>query len=134
QDGVVIMPGIMGSTLVEAATGNVVWGLRHGWYADAWTRGRGLRALLLSEDERAGRYGRIMATGLLRAPAWAPWLAGVEPYTDLVAAVTSVVADPAAVLGFGYGWRVPGAHHAAGPGGGGHPAPGRRPGPPPARE
>src|SRR5215475_2818401 len=54
-----------------------------------------------------------MAAGLLRAPAWAPWLAGVEPYVDLVEGVTGVVGDPAAVLEFGYDWRLPVQHHAA---------------------
>jgi len=53
-----------------------------------------------------------MAAGLLRAPAWAPWLAGVEPYVDLVEGVTGVVGDPAAVLEFGYDWRLPVQHHA----------------------
>jgi pimeloyl-ACP methyl ester carboxylesterase len=113
QDAIVIIPGIMGSTLVETATGDTVWGLDPGSYADAWTRGRGLRALLLTDDERAGRYGRISASGLLRAPAWAPVLRGVEPYTALVEAVTRVVGDPAAVLEFGYDWRLPVEYHAA---------------------
>src|SRR5262249_53521084 len=103
----------MGSTLGEGATGEVGWGRRHGGGPGGWSPGRGLRGVVLAEEDSAARYGRIAATGLLRAPAWAPWLAGMEPYTDLVEAVTSVVGDPAAVLEFSYDWRLPVEHHAA---------------------
>jgi Lecithin:cholesterol acyltransferase len=113
QDAVVVIPGIMGSTLKDTSTGAVLWGLHPSGYVDAWTRGHTLNALCLSDEERQGRYGRITATGLLRFPGWAPVLAGVEPYTDLVNGIHAVVADPAAVLEFAYDWRLPVEYNAA---------------------
>ena len=101
HDAVVIIPGVMGSALVDTPTGQVLWGLdRLGWYRQAWTSGRSLRALADLDP------GRIKATGLLRFPAWAP-LSAFEPYTALVRAIRSVTAHPAAVLEFAYDWRLP---------------------------
>lgn len=70
-----------------------------------------MRALRLDDDERCGRYGRIKATGLLRFPAWAPFVHGFEPYGDLVDAARSRVVDTAAVLEFAYDWRLPVEHN-----------------------
>ncbi|TCO54364.1 esterase/lipase family protein [Actinocrispum wychmicini] len=113
QDAVVIVPGIMGSRLVETATGRELWGLRDPrWYVSAWSSGAAMTALRLTEDERNGRVGRVTATGLLRFPAFAPVLAGFEPYTKLVDGVRGVVADSAAILEFGYDWRLPVADNA----------------------
>lgn len=111
-DAVVVIPGIMGSTLVQGD--RVLWGLeRLGWYARAWARrGTALDALALTSAEREGDYGRVRATGLLKAPAWAPFLRGIEAYTGLVKAIRRVVANPAAVLEFSYDWRLPAAHNA----------------------
>jgi hypothetical protein len=114
HDAVVVVPGIMGSELVDAGSGRTLWGLRElGWYVSAWTTGAGLADLRLTDDERAGRTGRVRATGLLRFPAYMPLLAGAEPYMKLVRAVEGVVADPAAVLAFPYDWRLPVAHNAS---------------------
>ncbi|SCG38487.1 esterase/lipase family protein [Micromonospora coxensis] len=112
-DAIVIVPGIMGSTLVDTATGQVLWGLDNvNWYVKAWTTGRGLEALQLTDQERAGQYGRVKATGLLRFPAFARVLAGLEPYSGLVRAVRAAAVHPDAVLEFAYDWRLPVAHNA----------------------
>jgi hypothetical protein len=85
-----------------------------GWYARAWRTARSsLDDLALSDDELGGRYRRVTATGLLTAPAWAPFFRGVEPYTDLINEATKVVADPTAVLGFPYDGRLPVSHNAS---------------------
>jgi len=112
HDAVVIVPGIMGSRLVETATGTVVWGLDPKVYVDAWLTGGPLRRMRLDEEERAGRYGRIRADQLIQAPSWFPVLRGVEPYTELVNAVRKVLADPAALKPFPYDWRLPVAYNA----------------------
>jgi hypothetical protein len=114
HDAVIVVPGIMGSELVDAVTGRLLWGLKDPcWYVRAWTSGASLEALKLSEAERAGRYGRVRAAGLLRFPAFAPVLRGFEPYTDLVAALQRAAVHPAAVGAFPYDWRLPVAHNAA---------------------
>ncbi|MFJ9041439.1 esterase/lipase family protein [Streptomyces sp. NPDC102406] len=108
QDAVVIVPGIMGSELRSTATGDVLWGLSGArWLLRAWTRRDGLAALHLTEDELAGKTGRVRATQLLRHGTWTPYLRGQEPYTDLIDTVRDYVADPAAVLPFPYDWRLP---------------------------
>lgn len=113
SDAVIIVPGIMGSELVDVTTGETLWGLRDPRsYLRAWAGGSMLRALALTEAEREGNYGRVRATGLLRFPAFAPVLRGFEPYGPLVDAVTRVAADPAAVAEFGYDWRLPVSHNA----------------------
>jgi Lecithin:cholesterol acyltransferase len=113
RDAVVVAPGIMGSELVEAASGRVLWGLADPrWYVSAWTSGRSLEALRLSEEERAGRYGRVVARRLLRFPAFAPMLAGFAPYTAALRGLRSVVWHPDAVGEFAYDWRLPVAYNA----------------------
>jgi pimeloyl-ACP methyl ester carboxylesterase len=112
-DAVVVVPGIMGSELVDTATGEAVWGLRDPrWYVKAWAGGSALRALALTDAEREGRYGRLRATGLLRFPAFAPMLRGFEPYGRLVDGIRRVTRDPAAVAEFAYDWRLPVSHNA----------------------
>lgn len=112
-DAVVVVPGIMGSELYDTELQRYIWGLRPGWYARAWSpAGTGLAPLAPTEDELAGKTGRVQATGLLKFPAFAPVLAGVEPYTPLVAALREVVRHPAAVLEFPYDWRLPVTHNA----------------------
>ena len=112
-DAVVVVPGIMGSELIDTTNGRPLWGLANPrWYVSAWTSGASLNALKLTEDEHAGRYGRIHATRLLRFPAFAPLLAGFEPYTRLLKAVRAVAAHPDAVAEFAYDWRLPVAYNA----------------------
>jgi pimeloyl-ACP methyl ester carboxylesterase len=104
---VIVLPGIMGSELVDAKTRKVLWGLADPrWYASAWTSGAALRALAVTDDERAGRTGRIEATRLLATPAGVPVLHGIEPYRRLVARVREVAVHRDAVLEFPYDWRL----------------------------
>jgi hypothetical protein len=112
-DAVVVVPGIMGSELVDTATGDLLWGLAPGPFVSAWLSGASLARLHLSGEERQGRYGQVTASRLLRVPAWLPVLQGIEPYTRLVDRLRQVVADPAAVLEFPYDWRLPVAYNAS---------------------
>ncbi|MFF2127953.1 hypothetical protein ACFVW1_21630 [Streptomyces olivochromogenes] len=113
RDAVVVVPGIMGSELVDATTGRALWGLADPrWYLSAWTSGSSLRALALSDEERDGRYGRVRPSRLLRFPAFAPVLAGFAPYTSLSKTARATVSHPDAVLEFPYDWRLPVAHNA----------------------
>lgn len=105
HDAVVVVPGIMGSALVDAATGKTLWGLHDlGWYGRAWSTGSLLRDLADLEP------GRIEPQGLLRFPAWAP-LGYFEPYTKLIRHLEEMV-HPRAVLPFAYDWRLPVLHNA----------------------
>lgn len=113
SDAIVVLPGIMGSELVEVRSGRVLWGFAPGWYASAWTSGRSLRALRVTDAERTGQVGRIQATRLLQSPACAPVLRGIEPYHGLVAGLKRLAADPSAVLEFPYDWRLSIEHNAA---------------------
>lgn len=113
RDAVIVIPGIMGSELVDAASGRVLWGLADPrWYVSAWTGGHALDALAVTEAERAGDLGRVRATRLLRVPVFAPVLRGVEPYTDLLAGLRRAVAHPDAVVEFAYDWRLSVAYNA----------------------
>jgi hypothetical protein len=110
---VVVVPGIMGSELVDATSGTTLWGLSDPrWYVQAWTSSSSLASLHLDEDERDGRYGRVRATRLLRFPAWAPMLQGFEPYTRLLDGLRRLTSHPEAVAEFAYDWRLPVAHNA----------------------
>lgn len=107
-DAVLIVPGIMGSELVEVDSGRQLWGLRDPhWYVRAWRSSDGLSPLHLDDRERAGRCERVRATRLLRFSAFAPMLRGIEPYTRLVRAVERTVLHPTAVAEFPYDWRLP---------------------------
>ncbi|GGS32069.1 hypothetical protein F2B00_06275 [Streptomyces parvus] len=108
RDAVIVLPGIMGSELVDTESGRVVWGLSDSrWYARAWTTGTSLSSLRVTDDERQGRTGRIVARRLLRFPAFAPVLRGFEPYTALLAGIRRVTAHADAVAEFPYDWRLP---------------------------
>ena len=114
RDAVLVLPGIMGSELVETATGRVLWGgsdLRR--YGSAWASGGSLSALHVTDEERAGVTGRIHATRLLRFPAFAPVLRGFEPYTKLLAGIRRLSVHPDAVREFAYDWRLSTEHAAA---------------------
>jgi hypothetical protein len=113
EDAVMVVPGIMGSELVDDATGRVLWGVNDPrWYVRVWTSDVSLEALALTEDERLGRYGRIRATRLLTFPAFAPILRGFEPYTKLIKALREAAVNPDAVAEFAYDWRLPVTHNA----------------------
>lgn len=113
RDAVLVIPGIMGSELVDAGSGETLWGLADaGWYCRAWTTGSSLRQLAVTEDERAGRSKRVRATRLLRFPAFMPVLRGMEPYSDLLTGLRRVVAHPDAIAEFPYDWRLSIGHNA----------------------
>jgi hypothetical protein len=112
-DAIIVIPGFMGSELADAESGNRLWGLPDArWYVSAWTTGSSIRALKLTDEERTGRTGRVRATRLLGTPAFAPVLAGIEPYTELVSSLRRVCRNPDAVLEFAYDWRLSVAHNA----------------------
>ncbi|MFJ3841695.1 hypothetical protein ACIPY6_40165 [Streptomyces sp. NPDC090054] len=95
QDAVVIVPGIMGSELFDTHTNKHLWGLEGiSWLRKAWTSPKGLEGLRMTDEELDGKHTRIKATGLLKHSAWTPYLAGSEPYTDLVETVATSVAHP----------------------------------------
>ena len=83
RDAVIVIPGIMGSSLVDVETRDVLWGLDDAELVGQRVDDRAaLRRLAVTDDERAGRTGRVRAGGLLRFPAFAPVLKGFEPYTN----------------------------------------------------
>jgi pimeloyl-ACP methyl ester carboxylesterase len=107
-DAVLVVPGIMGTELYEAATGRMLWGMRKvAQYAARWGHEHGMDLLALTEDERAGRLGRVVPGRLLEMPAWMPLTDGFEPYTPLVKGLRKAVCHPAAIGTFGYDWRLP---------------------------
>ncbi|GAA2339019.1 hypothetical protein GCM10010170_020890 [Dactylosporangium salmoneum] len=106
-DAIIAVPNILGSELVEVETGRVLWGAADpAWYVRALTTGSVLRSLAMTEDELAGRPGRVRPTRLLRAPAMLPVLSAIEPYTHLLRTLRRVVRHPDAVLEFPYDWRL----------------------------
>ncbi|MFF7977252.1 AAA family ATPase [Streptomyces sp. NPDC007905] len=111
-DAVVVVPGFMGSVLVDAHSGERLWGHEPSkWLPRAWMRG-GVDALRLTDDERAGDHRRVRPVSLLSTPAWAPMLGALEPYGRLLDRIRDHVAHPDAVLEFPYDWRLPAAHNA----------------------
>jgi pimeloyl-ACP methyl ester carboxylesterase len=113
RDAVIVIPGIMGSELADAETGDVLWGLSPRSYLRLWIRGDGLGRLRVTDQEREGKTGRIRATGLLRFPVAAPIFGGFEPYTQLVRGVRRSLIHPDALCEFAYDWRLPVAFNAA---------------------
>jgi Lecithin:cholesterol acyltransferase len=113
RDAVIVIPGIMGSTLTDTSTLKTLWGVDSpGWYADAWLTGNAMELLHVTDDERTGRVGRIAATGLLRAAAFAPGLHGLEPYTELTRDLARILAHGDALREFPYDWRLSIEHNA----------------------
>ena len=103
-DAVVVVPGIMGSELVDA-DGAVIWGLSPKVLAKAWLTTQ-LDGLLVCEADLAGRP-RLRPTRLLRSPAFLPGFHGLEPYSLLLRRLSEEIAiDPRAVSEFAYDWRL----------------------------
>jgi pimeloyl-ACP methyl ester carboxylesterase len=113
RDAVIVIPGIMGSELVDTEAGDVLWGLSPRSYLRFWTTKGSLERLQVTDQEREGRTGRIRATGLLRFPAASPIFGGFEPYTRLVRAIRRSLIHPDALFEFAYDWRLPVAFNAA---------------------
>jgi hypothetical protein len=111
-DAVIVLPGIMGSQLVDLDADSIIWGLSAKAYVSLWTSGSLWQKLKVTDDERNGKTNRVKATSLLTAPAFAPLLRGAEPYSRLVAGVRAVAAHRDAVLEYPYDWRLPVAHNA----------------------
>src|SRR5690348_12247561 len=104
-DAVVVVPGIMGSELCDAQTGEELWSSAT---IAAFVRGASLdklSTLRVDERERSGDAGRIKPTALLRKPWWLPFAGGAEPYVELTRKITAVLSHPAALLEFAYDWR-----------------------------
>lgn len=113
RDLVVVVPGFMGSELVERETGRVLWGMPAiAGYGARWRHREGFAALRVTDEERAGRAGRVEATRILSAPAWAPLIGGLEPYGRLMKRLRTAVIDPDAIRPFAYDWRLGLAHNA----------------------
>ncbi|WUH92851.1 hypothetical protein OG900_23915 [Streptomyces sp. NBC_00433] len=106
-DAVVVVPGLMGSELRDAEDGRLLWGISPRLLEQMWQNPLTLQDLHLTPRERAGSYGRVRATALLRVPSWAPIFQGFEPYAALCRTVGDAVADPRALLAFPYDWRLP---------------------------
>ena len=111
-DAVIVIPGIMGSQLVDAGDGTVLWGLSAKSYVSFWTGSSSWEKLKVTEEERSGRMGRVKATRLLTALAFAPLLRGIEPYTRLTEAVRGIALHRDAVMEYPYDWRLSVAHNA----------------------
>lgn len=99
----VIVPGILGSELVDTRTGDLVWGLGPKALATALVTG--------SLYDRLAQ-GRLEPRGLLGFTGSFPGLARFEPYTGLVRRLTEACVHPDAVLEFPYDWRQPLAQNA----------------------
>lgn len=113
-DAVIVLPGIMGSELVDR-DGTVQWGLRPSLLATAWLTGR-LDSLVVTDEDLAstrvdGRL-RLEPTRLLRVPGYTPFLGGLEPYTRLLERVKASAVDPRAVAEFPYDWRLSTSYNA----------------------
>lgn len=112
-DAVIVVPGIMGSELVDLETDTILWGMSAKSYASLWTSGSLWERLSVTDDERGGKTGRVKATRLLTSPAFAPVLRGIEPYARLMAGIRAISPHSDAVLGYPYDWRLPVAYNAA---------------------
>jgi hypothetical protein len=112
-DAVVVLPGIMGTVLKDGATGELLWGFsKLALYSRFWLSSAAYERLVPTPDELEGKVGRIVPAGPLKLPAFAPILRGMEGYWGLVDRARSAVVDPAAVLEFGYDWRLSVEHNA----------------------
>lgn len=101
----IVVPGILGSELRES--GVTIWGFKSlHWYFKHWKEGR-FFSLRLTDQERAGEYGRVVAPRLIESPSFLPKFDVVNPYRDLVARLRANAVDPAAVETFPYDWRLP---------------------------
>lgn len=113
HDAVVVVPGIMGSELVDTANDTKLWGAPHLFRYTARMQLDRFRSLALTDDERAGRTGRIKPRGLLSVHEWFPNLGGIEPYSKLVGDLRANAVHPQAVATFAYDWRLSVQHNGA---------------------
>ena len=111
-DVVIVVPGILGSDLVDNETGKRIWGFPPKLLIKALVSDNALQPLQLTDAERDGDYRRVTATGFLSCPTLLARLFGSEDYRTLLRAAGQV-ADPDAVHPFPYDWRLPVAHNGA---------------------
>ncbi|MFG3522445.1 hypothetical protein ACGF5S_19430 [Nocardia nova] len=104
-DAVVVIPGIMGTELVDTAgdSRRLLWGLTPGLLGKMWMGSTTAFERLKYDPERT----TIVPGRLLRRPAYAHFFKGIDPYTKLVDDLRKIVRRPDAILEFGYDWRLP---------------------------
>jgi pimeloyl-ACP methyl ester carboxylesterase len=102
-DAVVVVPGIMGSELVDRSC-KTRWGMQPSVLAHAWTTGE-MDVLQVTDDDLKGG-GRLQPRRLLRLPGYMPFLGGLEPYASLLRTAAETAIDPRAVAEFPYDWRL----------------------------
>ena len=106
HDAVVVIPGIMGSTLFDVTLDKHIWAVtRATGYAFRWRDRSLMAALAVTDDERSGKVGRVVATGLIGVAHMGSVFGGLEPYGPLVRDLQRLV-HPAAVQEFAYDWRL----------------------------
>jgi pimeloyl-ACP methyl ester carboxylesterase len=118
-DTVVVVPGIMGSRLLDSQTRKRLWdvprvaGLKTiGNMLESWSGGQ-LAPLAVTEQERAGVSKRVRPAGLIKEPVWGPTLRMNFGYRLLAESLSKVVLHPDALLEFGYDWRLDVEHNGA---------------------
>ncbi len=98
RDAVIVVPGILGSELIDPSSGEVIWGLEPKALAKTLISGSTFDRL---------RDDRLQAGDLLHRCAWLPGLTRFEPYTGLVRRLGDACVDTAAVAKHPYDWRRP---------------------------
>ncbi|MFI9152578.1 hypothetical protein [Streptomyces sp. NPDC053367] len=114
RDACVVVPGIMGSVLEDAATGRPLWGVDLATITDALHGGALFTTLQADAREREADgdtarrapLTRIRATGLLTKPWWVPVLKGFDPYSKAIKVLEKVTPAREAVAPFPYDWRL----------------------------
>lgn len=102
---VVLVPGIMGSRLVERHTGVPVWGDNRMLLALASPATVATWRLAMGSGNGINHGGVLQPAGLTR-------LAHVDPYTRIMADLRGAIGS-ANVLAFAYDWRLSNEHNAA---------------------
>ncbi|WP_078860037.1 esterase/lipase family protein [Streptomyces sp. NRRL F-2747] len=113
HDAVVVVPGIMGSALRDVENDTPLWGVGRLFQYSARAHAQRLRALAVTDAERAGETGRIEATGVLNVADWFPGLGHAQPYNALISRLRRAALHKAAVLPFPYDWRLSVEHNGA---------------------
>lgn len=116
-DMIVIVPGVMGSRLIDTETRKTVWGVGRigalkvaGNVLDKWAAGR-LADLVVTEEERHGSTKRLAPDGLIKEPVWGPTFRMNFGYRQLADELGGLVLHPDALLEFGYDWRLSVEHN-----------------------